>query len=446
MSGVYEQTTELELNGDIEALASARKPRLPLVVVGAAVLTLFFVAQILQVIPALGKFQIAKVAVAVVGLMFLSSRERIASRVRILSSPQLRYLLAILLIAFVTIPFSEWPSNSFRFITEAYVKNIVFVYLLIQTVRSDRDSRVVAGALVAGCSVVVIAMLTGFGPEVTMAEDERLNVAGTYDANDLALLFVVTIPFAFFMLKDSRPLRQLLLVAGLGLMLIGIVKSGSRGGFIGLVVVGALLMLRGSRQARKYTLVTVLVGAALFAFAAPPAYWNRINTIFNYEKDYNLNAREGRLMIWQTGLKMVAARPLTGVGIDCFPIAHSKFSGTSIQMSPHNTLVQIASELGLGGLALFCLIAFSSLLSARRIRVRAREGRARGDLEWLASAIEASFTGFLVSAFFLTHAYSAIFCFLAAMSAALIIRSRASDENQSEPVENQSEPVEIQYS
>jgi O-antigen ligase len=91
-------------------------------------------------------------------------------------------------------------------------------------------------------------------------------------------------------------------------------------------------------------------------------------------------------------------------------------------MSPHNSIIQITAELGIGGLTLFALIAWRSLASARRIRRRAREDLAPEKMIWLASAVEISFIGFLVSAFFLTHAYSAIFCFLAGMSAALFAR------------------------
>ncbi len=428
MSSIYENPAEFELTGDVESvdaepLDRARPSRYrSLLVWGTALLTLFFVTQILQLFPAVGRFQVAKITVLIVAVVFISSREGITSRVRINAAPQLKYAMGILLLAIITIPFSLWPSNSIGFIVEVFAKNIVFVYLLVQAVRSDRDARVVAFALVAGCAMVVLAMLTNLGPEVKIAEDERLNVAGTYDANDLALLFVVALPYAFFMLRGSRLFQQILLIAAIGLMLVGIVKTGSRGGFLGLIVIGVLMFLRGSKQARKYTLITTIVGISLFAFAAPTSYWNRISTIFDYEKDYNARAEEGRFAIWRTGLEMFAARPLTGVGIYCFSIGHSKFGETRLQMSPHNSIIQITAELGIGGLALFALIVWTSLASTRRIRRRAREDLAPENLIWLASAVEISFIGFLVSAFFLTHAYSAIFCFLAGMSAALFAR------------------------
>src|SRR5437868_14879755 len=98
-------------------------------------------------------------------------------------------------------------------------------------------------------------------------------------------------------------------------MVFGIIKSASRGGFVGLVIISAFLLIRSSKQARKYALAAILGGTILFAVAAPAAYWARITTIFSLEKDYNFTDQQGRQKVWENGLKMIVAHPLTGVGI-----------------------------------------------------------------------------------------------------------------------------------
>jgi O-antigen ligase len=138
----------------------------------------------------------------------------------------------------------------------------------------------------------------------------------------------------------------------------------------------------------------------------------------------------GRVMVWQNGLKMIAAYPLTGVGISCFNIAHADFSGTNINISPHNSFLQIAAELGIPGLLLFLVIIFTSIVAARRVRRLTREGKIPEELWWLAAAIEISFIGFIVSASLLTHAYSPIFCFLTGISASLVARYQAAERAQ----------------
>ncbi len=436
MTSAYSQAADIELDGDIEQQPPvAAKPRPSLPVIGAALMTLFFVVQILELFPALGKLQLAKLTVLAVIIMFLASRERIASRIRLRSAPLFKYILGILALGAITIPLAAWPAQSFQFVTDYYVKNVIFTYLLIQIARSNRDSRIIAGALVSGCALLVLAMLAGFGESFIEEQEVRLAVGKAYDPNDLALLFVVSIPFAFFMLKSSRPLVRVLLISAIGLMLIGMGKGGSRGGFLGLIVVGTLILMRGSKQARKYTLLTLAVGVMLFAFAAPPEYWSRISTIYDYQDDYNLHEKTGRVMIWQTGLKMWAAHPIAGVGIGCFNAAYDRYSKSEINISPHNIFVQITAELGTIGLALFTAILIISIRKMRLIRRRAREGLAPEEMWWLASAIEVSFIGFVVSGFFLSQAYSSIFCFLTGMAGALIVRYKASTEPEADDLE-----------
>jgi|SRR5215471_4110730 len=412
--------------------------RRPMMLAGICALTLFFTPQILQLFPGLEGFQIAKVTAIAVMLMFLTSRGSWSSRVRLGDAPQLKCIIALLVLGTLTIPLAEWPSASFHYITDVYIKNVIFVYLLAQGIRSDRDCRVVAGVLTLGSTLLVLAILTGIGPlAVAKTDPNRLSVGGTYDSNDLALLFVVTIPFAFFLLKPSRPLIRVFLMASIVLMLIGMLKTGSRGGFLGLLAIGFLIFWRGSRQARKYTLITVALGASLFAVAAPKYYWERIGTIFNYQEDYNINEQTGRLTIWKAGLGMIAERPLTGIGIACFNYAEGRINHSKLQQSPHNSFIQSAAELGLPGGFLFLAIIVCSVRMARRIR---RALQAAGDQSiWFASAVEVGFLGFAVSGFFLSHAYSGIFCFLAGIGAVLQARYGSSS------VLAEPEPEEIEY-
>ena len=433
MMEARQQTAELELGGDIERDQASRRPaRDRALLWGMALLTVFFAAQFLQLFPELEGLQIAKFAAAAVAVLFITSPEQIAGRAKIRATPQLKLILGMLAIALATIPFSVWPSGSLHFIAEVYLKNVVFVYLLAQTARSARNARVIAGALITGSAMLVIAMLVGFGPQVSYKGDtSRASVGGSYDPNDMALLFVISIPFAVFMLKDSKPKGRVLLIAAIALMMVGMVKTGSRGGFVGLIVIGVLILIRSSAQFRRYSLIAVATGILLLAFAAPQAYWDRINTMINYEEDYNVTENVGRVVVWRTGLKMVAAHPITGVGISGFQTAYAKFSNSKVEISPHNSFLQVAAELGVIGFLLFTAIVFVSIRGARRIRKRALQGKEDADLIWLASAVEVSFMGFVVSAFFLTHAYTAIFCFLAGISAALLARRRTPEKASS---------------
>ena len=362
MSGCCVTAEGLSLSGERSRdLSGARRTRVLLV--GVAALTLFFVPQTLQLFPALGGLQLAKLTAIGLVVYLLSSRELLMGRVRLRSAPQIGLLIGILALAIITVPTSIWPSQSIRYIVEAYAKNVAFVYLLLQAVRNDLAARTVAAVLAAGSCCLVLAILVHLGPLVTYkTEPGRIAVGSSYDPNDMALLFVIAIPFAFFMIDSSRRRVKLLLVTSIALMLAGVALTESRGGFLGLCVTAALMFVRGSRQARKITLLILGTGAVLFTFAAPTTFWDRISTIYNYEGDYNLSEEGGRIAVWKNGLHMIAANPLTGVGIACFPVEQAAISASRLQMAAHNSFIQIAAELGPGGLMLF--LASDRMLTA----------------------------------------------------------------------------------
>ncbi|MEW6126319.1 MAG: O-antigen ligase family protein [Acidobacteriota bacterium] len=428
MSSTYESfeftdNTELEASKSETRSEAAAKTKPSVFVLGVSVLTLFFVTQLMQLFPKLNGLPLVKIIVALVAIIFVTTPHLIANRWRLGDIPQFKYLLGILLLGVLTLPFSYWRGGSVNFLMETFVKNVVFAYLLVQGAKDNRSSRMIAGALVLGCSLIVLAIMTGFGPEVSIYEaEQRMMVGGTYDVNDLALLFVVTLPFAFFLMKEASFKSRLLLFCAIGLMLLGMVKTASRGGFLGLVVISLFIFVRSSSEARKYVLIGLLVCATLFVVAAPASFWNRINTIFALEQDYNMQDGHGRKSVWQNGIKMLITHPLTGVGIGSFNEAHRVLSDGHIYISPHNSFIQVMAELGVGGILCFLAIIITAILGARRARRLARDATEAQELWWLASAIEVSIVGFMVSGALLSHAYSPIFCFLAAISASLTAR------------------------
>ena len=403
--------------------SSGRRGSLLLAGVGA--LTLFFVPQILQLFPALGGLQLAKLTALLVVIYLISSRQLMEQRVRLRAAPQIGLLIGILALAVITIPTSIWPGQSIGYIVEAFAKNVVFVYLLLQAVKTDRDARTISAVLVGGSCCLVLAVLAHLGPVVTYkSEPGRLAVGASYDPNDMALLFVTTIPFAFFLIHSSGRRGRILLALTIALLLAGLAVTESRGGFLGLCVIALFIFLRGSRQARKLALLIAGIGFLLFTFAAPRTFWDRISTIYNYERDYNLREDGGRIAVWKKGLQMIAANPITGVGIGCFPLEHAALSGSRLPMAAHNSLIQVSAELGVPGLILFLGIIMFSIRRARRIRLEAGRGLTEPNLLWFASAVEVAFVGFTISGFFLSHAYSPIFCFLTGMAGALVARHR----------------------
>ncbi len=256
---------------------------------------------------------------------------------------------------------------------------------------------------------------------------------GMYDANDLTVLYMAALPLAVCLARSrERALRVLGWVAMVAIPA-SIALTGSRGGFIGLVVGGlaTLAVSPGLSAARKIGVVAV--GTVAFAVFAPDGYWRQMSTILSVEEDYNFTDDTGRIQIWKRGLGYVLEYPVLGVGPDNFVRAGWELSqagrsgllGSGLRdQAPHNTFLQVWAELGTAGLAVWLGILMAGVFGSWNLRRRLQRAGLNRDVEgdgrflWLmCSYIPASFVGFAVTTIFVTHAFTPIVYVLLAIVA-----------------------------
>src|SRR5215208_3832197 len=99
MSSTYE-ASDFELSSESHDHLDTKsqfkpKNKLSVFVAGVALLTLFFVTQLLQLLPFLGGIPLAKIAVGFVVPIFIFSPHLIANRLRLREIPQFKYILCI---------------------------------------------------------------------------------------------------------------------------------------------------------------------------------------------------------------------------------------------------------------------------------------------------------------------------------------------------------------
>jgi O-antigen ligase len=346
----------------------------------------------------------------------------------------IRYVLILLGLSVVTIPFASWPGNSFTFVTGTYIKIVLLFLLIFWLCRSVKDiRRIVWGSGLALAVLVVSGLMSGnIGRPTGLGTAEY--VSKTYDPNDMALVLVTMIPLLLYLFATSRGVLKVVLVGLTLVNMYGIVQTQSRGGFLALLVVGGLVLYR-STLSRQQKLIIATLAVIVFGILAGTAYWDRIRTIWDPQTEYDRTGG-GRTEVWKTGLMLMAMHPW-GVGIDGFVTAEGLSHGGSGKWSaPHNTFLQIGAELGVAGLIVFVLmlkwvfgelravqkgaVQQSSRLVPRRVEggfpprapVR-RHGSPNPDeqnnLVPLAAALQTSLVGFVVGGFFLSQAYGALF-------------------------------------
>jgi O-antigen ligase len=205
-------------------------------------------------------------------------------------------------------------------------------------------------------------------------------------------------------------------LAGIGavmLLFIGTVQSGSRGGFLALIVIGVYGLLGLDAIRRSKRLAVTVVAAALLVVAGGDQYWQRMQTILHPQEDYNWlgHSESGRIEVWMRGLGYMVRHPVLGVGIDQFNAAEGTMApqaarqdlGIGFKWSgPHSSYVQIGAELGVMGLVLFLALLWRAFREARRI---GRTAAAPGD-RLLGQAFGGMVVGYVVGGAFLGQAYA----------------------------------------
>lgn len=325
---------------------------------------------------------------------------------------EVRMVLAMSALAIMFLPFGVWPSGSLKYLLGTYwqfVLNILVITLAVEPV-------VIRG--------MVMAALTGGGllGLFTLANGHagmRAHASAMYDPNDVAMMMVLTLPFAVLGAVALRGANRLVAAGVAVICVLATVATVSRGGLIGLAVVSILLLFR-IRTLRGRLLAGLLI-ALLLTVAAPAGYWNRMETIWSPSgTEYDERGVSTRVEVWQRGLDLFLRNPVTGVGIGQFENAAGAVYGRNGGWrAPHNSFIQVAVELGILGLALFAGLLIASIRSVRQTQRTAATEPTLRDLHWIAGAVEISLYGYVVVGFALSQAYAPILYFLVGVAVAL---------------------------
>jgi len=382
-------------------------------------LTAFVILSFLRPADMLPVLEVIPLAKIVGGLTLLAIILRyITTRKIVFGNRQMLLLLAFLATLFISIPFSYWPSESLA-ISIDFLKIIIFYFTFVNIIKSLSALRTIS--LIALVSIIIISISTTLSYFSGNARGASAIGAGLYgDANDVALIMVTAIPLAgFWEMRRSRGRTGTLLKwVTITILIVGIISTGSRGGFLGMVAVLFLYLLSG-RNKIVGAVVIVLIALPL-VFLIPSNITQRYSTIGTYEEDASAM---GRIYSWQAGLHMMTARPLNGVGAGCFEIAFGlDFRPAGFNSAkwnaPHNTLIQVGGETGLIGMSVFLYLYILCISQLRKLKPIA-ESREQTRIEDVKKILITSLIGFGVCAFFLTQAFNFMYYFLVASTVSL---------------------------
>lgn len=387
-----------------------------------AIYTGIVLTKIHELVPLLDRLQPAKVTgVVLLVLAFAVLQGR--SVMAVLRSPPASCALVIAVLAVLSTPGAVWPGNSAMFLVTIFWKTLL-LFVISATAWCDRPTLRLSLAVLVICQTIVAAALVSGAAQAVMG---RAYVGTAFDPNESAMQLLVVIPFALYLASRGGVWKAI----GWGSMLLlvaGVVRTGSRGGFVGLAALAIWMILQVRPRRRRFMVALgVGAGALVVMLTASPATRERFTSILHPTEDYNYTYREGRMQVWRRGLSYMAQRPVLGVGVQDFPVAEGVLSGKKNEGSgikysaAHNMFVQIGAELGVLGLLVFIRMLWASAAGCRRVLRFAR--RVDPDEAHLAEAALGAFVVLLVGGFFLSVAYAPITFFVIAVCIAVRLGS-----------------------
>ena len=218
--------------------------------------------------------------------------------------------------------------------------------------------------------------------------------------NEVGLALLMVLPLMFFLRnQSSERWIRLAILLGTGLTIVAVIGTYSRGAFVAAAVALAFL---ATKLRQKVVLVPLLlIGAAGLAAFMPEQYYERIETITNYEED---GSAMGRINAWTVSWRLAMDRPLVGGGFNTFTEElYERYLPEVDVGNPdvHSIYFQALAEHGFVGCGLFVLLLLMALYQARAIRKAVRD---RPDMKWaadLASMTQVGIVAYAVGGAFL---------------------------------------------
>ncbi|MBM4267936.1 MAG: O-antigen ligase family protein [Deltaproteobacteria bacterium] len=254
--------------------------------------------------------------------------------------------------------FMGTDDDSGRWIFEL-LSRIAFIIFFLNWVKEPRQLRWVL-YLFAICIAMVVPTL---GTDVAREEEFRVTSKVVGWASNLnRFAFMMNVGIALFLylanVLRSLPLKALCLICALGSVQL-VLMSASRSGFIGLGIVGLLLVL-GPQVPKRWKIASALGGLAIGLIA-----FNFLIEDYHRERLLNLNpfadtsvvrlegsnSTEIRVSTLANAMTIIAQYPLTGVGLANYRWLNALLSDS--YKPPHNSYVWALAEGGIPAMVLY---------------------------------------------------------------------------------------------
>jgi len=283
-----------------------------------------------------------------------------------------KVLLAIVLLfvmMLIQIPFAAARAHAQEIFVDRVIKFAMLTFFMLALIRSPKALRWFITAFLFACFYITQESARGALSGSLLWENQgimRLHGAVPIygHPNSLAGLSIGLVPFIVFLLPAvRRRWVQLMMLAPLGTASICLLYSGSRTGYVAFFSF-MLFWWSQSRKKLRWLLIMLAVGAVALPLL-PDQYKERFMSIKGEEAQGH--SKEKRIEIIEDALVILAENPI-GVGVASFQAVREERFGR-IQ-DTHNLYLEVATNLGLQGFVVFCILLVAMFQALRHVRRR----------------------------------------------------------------------------
>lgn len=253
-------------------------------------------------------------------------------------------------------------TGSFRDLTIHFV-SIGLIIIMINSIDRLEDFNILLTMIVFSATIVGLIGLYQYvvgvpidsaWVDVANNPDIKARVYSVFgNPNILAEYLIMTIPLSVSLFWYTKKIgKKILFLATSGILILALVFTSSRGGWLGFAVSALIFIL----LVEKRLLLSIIPIGIAGIYFLPDSIMRRIVSIGNFADSSN----SYRIKMWQIAMEIIKDHPLAGVGFGHIPFKETfeTYIRTMPTYHAHNTYLEIAAELGIPGLIAFLFLLF----------------------------------------------------------------------------------------
>ncbi|MGR5078182.1 putative O-glycosylation ligase, exosortase A system-associated [Photobacterium swingsii] len=346
--------------------------------------------------------------------------------------------LCVFLFSFHTFLTTQFTLAYFELVWLEWVKffKIILIFLFVCLLVRDKwhfDLLIWAVVLSVGFygCVEALKFIASFGGHKIAGPNQHL----LSDNNHLAVALCMTIPLSIYLFyQEENKFLKYVLGGITALCILSVLGTHSRGGLLGLLIIGAYFWLRSNSKVFSLIAMCLVISVALFYL--PDSWFDRMNTIEQADQDSSFMHR---VTSWKIHTLMAMEHPILGGGFKAAQHAHLwQLTAINIDVlsfipSPepgekayaaHSIYFQVIGDQGFVGFIIFAMILILTYLQLSRVE-KFYFNRKEGVASWendLAKMLKISFLAFCSAGAALSLAYLELFWMLVGLTNSLYLK------------------------